>query len=544
MPRDERKTLVAELFGLIEGRVKDFVFKHDSVRTVQTALKYATPDQRKSIAKELQGEYRTLVEGRYSKFLVAKLLVQGDKETREMVISEFYGHVKKLINHPEASWILDDTYRQLASPAQKTRLLREWYGPEYSMLQTTSITGNDNTMTADLPTILKTHPETKRPTLKHLHTSINSLIQKKMTAFTMLHDAMLQYSLSISATEDISDWLTLLTPSDEADLDLLKNLAFTPSGVRVVTRALALGTAKDRRSMLRAFKDHIETITCDSNAVHVLLAAYEVVDDTKMLSKLIFPELLAAKTVDHAERTAAIAAMATHPTGRVALLWLIVSEGLPKPKWLVQPTSQTDTVLAEVNAIKSTAGTSKKQDPTRRAELLQALLTTSESGILATINQRTNELSTSSFGCQFVAEVLLHAGDGSSSDDDDAAAAAAVRPALGSVARLATATQSPTPAIGRLLKSLAQGGPYDSDKKTAIHVPWLTDFPHMLWEHIAPRVAEWATGPESFVVVALAENGSFSRRAEVLGALQKVKGELEGAKGQGDKGAAVLLELV
>jgi pumilio family protein 6 len=77
VPPDERNELVLELFGIVTGRVKDFVFKHDSVRVVQTALKYANQDQRKAIAKELEGDFKQLGESKYAKFLISKLLVHG-----------------------------------------------------------------------------------------------------------------------------------------------------------------------------------------------------------------------------------------------------------------------------------------------------------------------------------------------------------------------------------------------------------------------------------------------------------------------------------
>ena len=75
--KDERKELVKELFEIITGRVKDFVFKHDSVRVIQTAIKYSTMEQRRMIARELKGEFKVLSEGKYSKFLIAKLVEKG-----------------------------------------------------------------------------------------------------------------------------------------------------------------------------------------------------------------------------------------------------------------------------------------------------------------------------------------------------------------------------------------------------------------------------------------------------------------------------------
>ena len=482
-------------------------------------------------------------------------MVQGDKETREMVITEFYGHVKRLINHPEASWILDDSYRQLATPSQKARLLREWYGPEYSTLRTTT-----NDATADLHTILSNNPEKKRPTLQHLHNTINALIQKKMTAFTMLHDAMLQYSLAIAdplptafasgaPTEAISDWLTLLRPDEDADLDLLKNLAFTPAGVRVVTRALAIGTAKDRRAMLRAYKDHIETIACDTNACHVLLAAYEVVDDTKAVAKLIFRDLLASKIVESTEREAAVAAVATHTSGRLVALWpCSVDPVVTIPKWLVQPTSFTATVVTEIREIKAVAGASKKDDTTRRTELLSALLSTADGGIFQTITHKASELAASSYGCQFMAELLLHAGDAGALDDStakrrDEALVAIAELATGDLGEDGHAIAGSTHG-GRLLKTLAQGGAYNTELKTTRHVEWLDAFPKMLWERLEERVVQWATGSQSFVVVALAENGRFEERDKLVKALKREKKALDAAAKEGNKGAEALCGII
>jgi pumilio family protein 6 len=77
VPKEERGQLLEELFEIVTGRVKDFVFKHDSVRTIQCALKYSTMAQRRMIAEELKGNYKNLAESRYAKFLIGKLIVEG-----------------------------------------------------------------------------------------------------------------------------------------------------------------------------------------------------------------------------------------------------------------------------------------------------------------------------------------------------------------------------------------------------------------------------------------------------------------------------------
>jgi pumilio family protein 6 len=76
--KEERENLIAKTLEIVAGRIKDFVFKHDSVRVMQSVLKYSTSmDQRRTIARELKGEFKLLTEGKFSKFLVARLLEKG-----------------------------------------------------------------------------------------------------------------------------------------------------------------------------------------------------------------------------------------------------------------------------------------------------------------------------------------------------------------------------------------------------------------------------------------------------------------------------------
>lgn len=78
MTKEEREDLIAKTLEIVTGRIKDFVFKHDSVRVIQSVLKWSTSmDQRKTIARELEGEFKGLTEGKFSKFLVARLLEKG-----------------------------------------------------------------------------------------------------------------------------------------------------------------------------------------------------------------------------------------------------------------------------------------------------------------------------------------------------------------------------------------------------------------------------------------------------------------------------------
>lgn len=518
VPKEERQKLVDELFDIITGRMRDFVLKHDAVRAVQTALKYSTPVRRKQIAHELQGSYAQLAESRYAKFLIGKLLVQGDEEIRDIVIPEFYGKVRKMINHPEASWILDDIYRTVATKEQKALLLREWYGPEFAIREMAK--AKDANPTADLKQILQDEPNKRGPIMKSLFDMINTLVQKKMTGFTMLHDAMLHYYLSTQPeTEEFTQFSDIV--KDEDQVDLLKNLAFTRSGSRLVSLLLAHGTAKDRKLLMKAYKETVLMMAGDVHAHLVILTAYDVIDDTKLTSKAIFPELLGEG--DEATQENVIGAV-NNTYGRLTFLYLL--EGPSKSLFPSGRESHTLDVLTEVHSIRKT--TSKKNADVRRNELIAAL----SPSLLSVVAAAPAELAATGFGCQFVSDVLLY-GVG-----DKTAALQAIAESAGGDPNEESNEEgtahskvhvSKTLFGPRMLKSLIQGGRYDKEAGKVIAVDPPLNFSNILYPVIKDHVVDWATGPGSFVIVSLVESEDFEDAGELKKVLKKNKKLLEKA---------------
>jgi pumilio homology domain family member 6 len=513
VPKDERRKLVEELFEIITGRVKDFVFKHDAVRVIQTALKYARPEQRRQIAKELQGEYRVLAESKYAKFLVAKL-VDGHAEIRDMVVEEFYGHVKRLIRHPEASWIVDDIYRTIATSLQKACMLREWYGPEFVIFKSS----NTHDTPAELSLILERNPEKRGPIMQHLRDMTNQLVQKKTTGYTMLHDALLQYFLNCKpGSPEANEFLEMLKDDEEGDC--YKNLAFTESGSKLTCLALAYGTAKDRRSIMRFFNGVIKMLAADQYGHLVLLTAYEVIDDTVMTAKAIFPELL-GKALEQEQRDADLLLQVGNLTARKPLLYLFDTA---PPHWLLFQGSSH--LQAEVRDIRST--TSKKDPETRRAELVRAM----SQPLLDFICRQVGDLTKSGFGCQFLSEVIL------GSEGDKSAA-------LEAVAEWAKENMetSEIPGSGRMLKTLIHDGRYDKTTKDVRLIESPLGFSDLLYEKTEGRMTSWATGSNSFVVVAFLEAKRFTKKDQLVAELEKNRSFLEGAAQMGNSGAKIILQ--
>ncbi|KAF5674025.1 PUF6 family-member protein [Fusarium heterosporum] len=516
VPKEERQTLIDELFTIISGRIKDFVLKHDAVRAVQTAIKYATPEQRKQIARELKGTYAQLAESRYAKFMIGKLLVQNDEEIRDLIIPEFYGRVRKMINHPEASWILDDIYRGVATKEQTALLLREWYGPEFSLRELTK----DSEPTADLKVILEAEPSKRTHIMRSLVDMIGSLVNKKMTGFTMLHDAMFQYfSATQVGTEEFTEFFEMVKGDESGDL--LKNMAFTRNGAKLSCLLLAHGSSKDRKQILKTYKDTFLLMSGDIWAHLIILTAYDVVDDTKLTAKTVFPELLG----EGENISQNVVATANNPFGRTTILYLF--EGLAKS--LFPPSQAYDIeLLTEVHEIRKT--TSKKDEDVRRNELITAV----SPQLIPAIAEVSSELTATAFGCQFVTDVLL-SGVGDKQQALEAIAQSASGDPNQEPAEDDLQPQihiSRTPHGGRMLKSLIQGGKYDKASGKIIPVDPPLEFSNILYPIIKDHIVDWATGSSSFVVVGLLEAGDFTEADALKKTLKKNKKILEKAATQ------------
>ncbi|KAG7292299.1 hypothetical protein NEMBOFW57_002334 [Staphylotrichum longicolle] len=517
VPKEERQQLVDELYTIITGRIKDFVLKHDAVRAVQTAIKYSTPVQRKQIAKELQGTYAQLAESRYAKFLIGKLLVQNDNEIRDIIVPEFYGKVRKLINHPEASWILDDIYRGVATKEQKAYMLREWYGPEFSLFKP----GKGVEVTADLSKILAEEPSKRSPVMKYLFDMTNGLIQKKMTGFTMLHDAMLQYFLALKPeSEELKEFVEIIKEDENGDL--LKNMAFTKSGARLVCLLLANGSAKDRKQIIKTYKDTFQLMCGDTHGHMIILTAYDVIDDTVLTSKTIFPELLGKNEEKDIEN---ITFLANDLNARITVCYLF--EGQSKSLFPASHAYDLE-LLAEIHEIRKR--TSKKEADIRRKELVTAM----SPPLLAAVAASPNDLVATSFGCQFVADVLL-----SATGDKKAALEAVASTAAGDPTPEQSEDADPlypppphislTPHGGKMFKTLIAGGRFDKAAGAIKRVDPPLNFADILYPVIKDYVVKWATGPSSFTVLGLLEAPDFSSKKELLKLLRADKKTLEAA---------------
>ena len=511
--------------------------RHDASRILQTGVKYGNAAQRRALAAELRGEFRALAESRFAKFLVGKLLARGDDAVRDAVVPEFFGAVRKLVRHPEAAWIVDDIYRGAATLGQKARMLREWYGAEFVVFDAQTYKAGP-APTAELAAILAEAPGKRGPAMSALLELINALVQKRTTGFTMLHDAMLQYYVNLSTgSEEATDFMELLK-GDEAG-DLLKNLAFTASGARVVSLALARGAAKDRKQIIKTYKGLIRELAADSHGVSVLLTALEVIDDTVLTSKTIYGELFPSHPTteplqppgNNGAPEDPMVFAATHPVARLPLLYPFVRD----PTALLNKLPAALAIHAETQTIRAT--TSKKDPALRRTELARALTTPA----LACIEQHARALVQSGPpGCAFITDALLGAPVATAQDRE------AALQVLAALAADPDAAADMTPTTARMLKALVLSGRFDAaSRRVVLAEPRLGFADRLYGAWGASGAVKHAVGDLAFVLVGMLESDDLGKKDELRAALKREAPWLraEAAKG-GNKGTQLILKMV
>lgn len=281
LPAAERAAPLKELFALLTGKFKEIIVKHDASRMIQTCVKYGSPEQRLQIATELKGAYVDIAKSRYGKHIVKRLL-QYCPSVRKSIVSEFRGQVGKLIRHVDASSVLEEIYSEYANGRERNALLLEFYGPEFVLFQKRS----ENEPIPSLSEILSSQPteEKREKVLKCLREALDGLINKGSLQHTLIHRLMLEY-VQNEETAKLQDWISTFEGQ-------LVEILHTFEGARVVSKCLAVATAKQRKNIIKSFKNFINKIAKEEYGHQVLLVAFAVVDDTVLMRSVIISELI------------------------------------------------------------------------------------------------------------------------------------------------------------------------------------------------------------------------------------------------------------
>uniref|UniRef100_A0A8C0WDI2 Pumilio homolog 3 n=1 Tax=Castor canadensis TaxID=51338 RepID=A0A8C0WDI2_CASCN len=372
-------------------------FAHDSTRVIQCYIQYGNEEQRKQAFEELRDYFVELSKAKYSRNIVKKFLMYGNKPQIAEIIRSFKGHVRKMLRHAEASSIVEYAYNDKAILEQRNMLTEELYGNTFQLYKS-----------ADHPTldrVLEVQPGKLELIMDEMKQILTPMAQK---------EAVIKHSL---VHKVFLDFFTYAPPKLRSELieairEAVIYLAHTHDGARVAMHCLWHGTPKDRKVIVKTMKTYVEKVANGQYSHLVLLAAFDCIDDTKLVKQIIISEIISS-----------LPNIINDKYGRKVLLYLL------------RPRDPAHTVREIIEVLQKGDGNahSKKDTEIRRRELLESI----SPALLSYLHEHAQEVVLDKSACVLVSNIL-----GSVTGD--------VQPAMDVIASLAAAELHPGGKDGKL----------------------------------------------------------------------------------------------
>lgn len=274
--KERQKELCKELISKVQGKLKSMIYAHDTVRVIETLLAKGGEEYRTLVFEELKDDLVNLSKIKYARFFVLKILRYGTRAQKDHVISSLKGRVVKLMKHKIASDVVELAYNDYANAKQRSMMVQEFFGPQFRLFHEEDIKCLDDA--------LKKYPEKKDYILKDFRAALQPIIDKGVFTNTMVH-TLLKDFLSSCSVGDRNGVIEALRES-------LVPIIHTRDGARVAMLCLWHGTNKDRKTILKSFRTHFVKIATEEYGHMVLLAAFDCVDDTQFMKKVVLSELM------------------------------------------------------------------------------------------------------------------------------------------------------------------------------------------------------------------------------------------------------------
>ncbi|KAK3872402.1 hypothetical protein Pcinc_022502 [Petrolisthes cinctipes] len=270
-----KQELCKELLPLVRGKIKMLIDAHDTVRVIETLLAVGGEEHRTPIFEEIKDNLVSMSKRKYSRHFVVKILKYGNKDQKKFAINSLKGQVVKLMSHKIACEVVELAYNDYANASQRSMMVQEFYGPQFRLFHEDDIKCLDD--------VLKKYPEKKEIILKDLHRALQPIITKGVFTNTMVHTLIRDFLIH-SSTGD-------RTAIIESLRENLVPIIHTRDGARVAMLCLWHGTGKDRKVIIKSLRTHMVKTAKEEHGHMVLLAAFDCVDDTVFLKKVILAEL-------------------------------------------------------------------------------------------------------------------------------------------------------------------------------------------------------------------------------------------------------------
>ncbi|KAK8869901.1 hypothetical protein IAR55_000469 [Kwoniella newhampshirensis] len=536
LSKEERKKAISELWAAVKGRVGEVSRGHKGGRVLQTIVKFGGKEERLGVAMELEPQWRAMMESKYSKFLMTKL-IRYCPSIRPLLIPHLAPHLLTLLNHAHAVAPLSDFYDLYASAKERRMLVRGFYPREVKVFDGGKQTGEVKGLEGTLEDIGDGKGRERiLDAVEKTVLDVFNATQKTALAQAVFHRLVLEYVTCIYKYLDAETADKKMHELLAAGAESFPEIVHTKDGSAVVRELIVRSNAKDRKQILQPLRKHVEALCKDGDAQMVLFTAFDCVDDTKLMGKAFVSDIVGLASD-----------LAFDKHGRRVILYLLT------------PTSTRHYIPSQLSSLAASAqsakeiGTSKKDTETRRKELLVQ----ASEGLLKVVAEKGVEMVKDPGAGLVVQEIMLIA-----QGDKSAAIESLVSPLREPYSDPAPVDPNPDPATShpldlshsiRTYKTLLSGGHYNTSTQTlTVLDPTLSpSFARAFWDAITSEEAggednavRIAKGNAPFVVVelieALVKGGDGDEVKKVLGK----KGVKEDVEKSVRKGATLLAEKI
>ncbi|XP_012484539.1 pumilio homolog 24 [Gossypium raimondii] len=276
--KEDRSKLITEALQKMKGKIPEIAGSHVSSRVLQTCVKYCSQIERDAVFSELQPHLLTLSCNAYAVHLVKKMFDAASKKQLAGVISSLRGHVASLLRHMVGSVVIEHAY-QLGNATQKQELLMELYSTELHLFKDLA-----SIKESRLIDIISKLDLQKSSVLRHMSSVIQPILEKGILDHSMIHRVLIEY-LDIADKSSAADIIQQLSGP------LLVRMIHTREGSKIGMLCVKHGSAKERKKIIKGMKGHISKIAHDQCGCMVLVSIFSMVDDTKLITKIIIRQL-------------------------------------------------------------------------------------------------------------------------------------------------------------------------------------------------------------------------------------------------------------
>ncbi|XP_027919706.1 pumilio homolog 24 [Vigna unguiculata] len=276
--KEDRAKLVTEAVQKMKGKIPEIAGSHISSRILQTCVKHCSQAERDAVFEELSPHFLNLAYNAYAVHLVKKMLDNASKKQLAGFISTLHGHVAPLLRHMVGSVVVEHAY-ELANAAQKQELLLELYSTELQLFK--DLVSLKESRLLDVMSKLKLQ---KGSVLRHMTSVIQPILEKGIVDHSILHRVLLEY-FSIADKSSVTDIIQQLSSP------LIVRMIGTKDGAKIGTLCVKYGNAKERKKIIKGLKGHVDKTAYHQYGCMVLVCILSVVDDTKLITKVIIREL-------------------------------------------------------------------------------------------------------------------------------------------------------------------------------------------------------------------------------------------------------------